>query len=67
MLIGSETAIFFEREAADEKMLSAAECELMIATRRVAELQRQRERLREADMTVQSLLESLERHSDDQE
>jgi hypothetical protein len=66
ILIGSESAIYFEREAADEKILSVAERELMIATRRVAELRRQRETLGEADMTLQSLLESLERHSDSQ-
>jgi hypothetical protein len=55
MLIGSESGLYYEREAPEEKLLSAAERELMNATRRVAELERQRDRLREMDVTLKSL------------
>ena len=66
MLIGAESGIYYEREAAEEKILSEAERDLMIATRRVAELERQRDRLREIDITLQSLFESLEPPADGQ-
>jgi predicted RNase H-like nuclease (RuvC/YqgF family) len=56
-LIGSESGIYYEREEAEESLLSKVERELMLATRRVAELQRQRDRLQKMDAILKSLFD----------